>query len=373
MTTPSASLGEDGWASHDPGTPSVRTGPDGRGLCFWYQATRMARASASCRYRMGNLAEQLPGATTVTDPRPPLRVFDRASVVVVVRPFVDGVAATILDRLRRRGVRLVADYDDLLFAGDPAEFPRVMSGAFSQAQWKGQLAGYRSGLDRFDAFTVSTEPLAEQLRAVLPGAEVAVVPNGVSPRWLRQGRALYLPWQPGDPKVIRFLPGSPSHDADFAAVVAPLAEFLRSHREARLEILGPLELDRASLPVDQVTRGSRVPYAELPRLLASSWLTLAPLAPTAFNRCKSALKFLESAAFAAPCLGSPNADMERHTEGGVLLARDHVQWREALERLLDDDRRMALGSQGKRHVDQRGCATVGAGIFAAWVAPWRRP
>ena len=376
MTTPSASPVDDGEGCREQVARGVQNNDSGRGVCFWYQATRMARASASCRYRMGNLAELLRGATTVSDRRPPLRAFDRARVVVVIRPFLDAAATAVLEGCRQRGARLVADFDDLLFAGDPAEYPLVLSGALDRCKCASRIAGYRTALAQFDAFTVSTEHLRQQLTAVVPGAKVAVVPNGVSPLWVRQGRALHSPWQPGDPKVIRFLPGSSSHDADFAAVVGMLADFLVDHHDVRLEIVGPLEFARDRLPVERVTQVPRVPFTELPRLLASSWVTLAPLLNTEFNRCKSAIKFLESAAFGAPCLSSPNPDMERHGDGGVLVAHNRRKWREVLERLLDDDWRMTLGRQGQRYVDRHGCATVAADVFTTWVGngggAWQR-
>jgi len=316
---------------------------------------------------MGNLAELLRGAITVSDSRPPLRTFERAEVVVVVRPFLDAGATDILQSCRWRGARLVADFDDLLFAGDPADYPLVLSGALSRAECASRLAGYRTALAQFDAFTVSTEQLRQQLTAVSPEARVAVVPNGVSPLWVRQGRALYPPWQPGDSKVIRFLAGSPSHNADFAVVAETLAHFLRKHSEVRLEIVGPLEFDRDRMPLGRVASIPKVPFAELPRLLASSWVTLAPLINTEFNRCKSANKFLESAAFGTPCVASPNPDMERHSDGGVLVARNNAEWTDALERLLDDKWRMSLGRRGQDYVDRCGSATVAADAFTSWV------
>lgn len=330
---------------------------------FWYQATRLARASASCRYRLGHFAERLAGATTIVDPCPPLQRLTRASVLVVVRPFVDDATRRLLEGCRERGVTLVADFDDLLFAGEPGDYPLVLSGSLDRASCARRIAIYREGLSLFDAFTVSTEALRDELLATVPEARVSWVPNGLSRAWVEQGRRLYRAWRPGDPKVIRFLSGSPSHDADLAEIAPLLTELLRARPEVQLELVGPVTVEHGALPGQALSFRAHLPYAELPRLLASSWVTIAPLRPSRFTRCKSALKFLESAAFGAPCVASPNPDATRHRNGGILLAPDERAWWEALTLLLDDDERMRVGAESRAYVEQRGDAAIGAGVL----------
>jgi glycosyltransferase involved in cell wall biosynthesis len=375
MTTRSASSAETSAVSAAPTAGQatrLRTGRlDGSRIVFWYQATRVARASACCRYRIGHLCEQLRGATAVIDHKPPARAFDGAELVVVLRPYLDDFSRKLLGRCRKRGARLVGDFDDLLFAGDPAEYPLVMSGAVSKADMQQRIDNYREGLDLFDAFTVATDPLRKRLVAAKRGARVGIVPNGLSPLWLRQGRALYPSWKPGDRKVIRFLSGSPSHDADFATIVELLADFMKAHPEVHLEIVGPLTFATERFPQERVSHLLRLPFDELPRLIASSWLTIAPLVPTEFNRCKSSIKFLESAAFGAPCIATPIADMDRHAEkGAVLLAETNPAWRHALERMLDDESRMAVGHKGQKYVYEEATARDSAVLFRHWIEQW---
>src|SRR5690606_28839881 len=211
---------------------------------------------------------------------------------------------------------VVADFDDLLFCGSVTDWPDVIAGALSVADAERKLAQHKGALALFDAFTVSTQVLADALCAESGGARVAVVPNGISPSWLRQGRALY--GARGPARVIRYLPGS-RHDHDLHVAAPALGRFLRRHPEVSFELLGSCENLPRALPLERVRRVPRVPFEHLPRWLADSWLTIAPLADTPFNRAKSALKFLESAAFATPCLATPIPDMQRHLDGGVLL------------------------------------------------------
>jgi glycosyltransferase involved in cell wall biosynthesis len=360
MTTPCAAA--------EPSEPSPRA--DGRGLVFWYQATRLARASASCRYRLGHFAERLVGATCVVDPKPPLGLLASGSVLVVVRPFLEQAHRDLLFRCRQRGVTLIADFDDLLFGGEPDDHPLVLSGALSRQECGRRIEIYRASLELFDAFTVATEPLREALHALDPAARVVVTPNGLSRSWIAQGRLLYRAWRPGDTKVIRFLAGSPSHDADLAEVSPILGEVLRAHPEVSLELVGPGAWDQAGLPKAQVRCLPHLPFAELPRLIARSWVCIAPLRPSAFTRCKSAIKFLEAAALGAPCIASPNPDALRHRSGGILLAGQEGErtneraWWEALTRLLDDTERMSVGLRARQYVEHHGLADEGARILS---------
>ncbi len=319
---------------------------------------------------MGHLAELLQGLTTMVDAAPSAGAFRGASLLVVVRPCLDGRARRRLGALRARGVRLVADFDDLLFDGNAAEFPRVHRGELELAAAERLIAQYRDGLQEFDAFTVSTTALADRLRELLADPLVLHVPNGVSPFWVEQGRKLYRPWQPGDPKAIRYFAGSPSHDEDFKVVTGALAEFLRSRPDVALEIVGPVALDGAEIPGERVAYLDAVPFWELPRLLGSSWVTIAPLADTAFAACKSANKFLESAAFGAPCVATPNGDMLRHAAGGVMLAGSEREWVQTLESLCDDARRMELGRQGMDYVDAHGTSLETAQAFTEGLEAW---
>ena len=161
MTTRSASRrdavgaawGRGAWG---PPLAAERIASAGRGLVLWYQAVRRARASASCRYRMGHFAELLGGATTIVDRAPPPGSLRGARTLVVVRPELDHRARATLAWARSRGVRLVADYDDLLFDGDPADHPLVLNRSITMAAAADRIAGHRAALPLFDAFTVAT-------------------------------------------------------------------------------------------------------------------------------------------------------------------------------------------------------------------------
>jgi glycosyltransferase involved in cell wall biosynthesis len=347
---------------------------DGRELCFWYRS-HIARAAASCRYRIGNLTELLRGATAVLDRPLTSSALRGKSTVIALRPLIDPKRARQLDGLRKRGIRWVADFDDLLFDCAPEDYPPILQSSGHRSLHEQRLRGYRMSLAYFDAFTVATEPLAEHLRALRPAAPVHVVPNGLSRAWVRRGLLLYPLWQPGMAKIIRYLPGSPSHDHDFAIIRRPLSAFLAAHPDVRLEIVGHLRFDAEGFPRDRISQRTRVPFHQLAELLASSWVTLAPLAPTAYNRCKTSIKFLEAAAFACPTIATPIPDMQRHRDAalhhaGPLFATSDDDWNRALTDLLDDDTRLAIGRKAQAYVLDHATADASVAALDAARKAW---
>lgn len=329
-----------------------------RRVCFWYQALDVAKAAASCRYRMGNLCELLSGADIVVGRELPRQIRARVATVCMIRPLVTPALLAELAALRKAGVRLIADFDDLLFAGPVSGLPGSVGGATSTALLDARLDGYAAALTAFDAFTTSTRPLRDQILQRVPAAKVAVVPNGLSEAWVRQGRALYDAFQPGDPLIIRYFAGSPSHDEDFAVVVEPIRRFLIDQPQVRLELVGAIRADVSAFPEGRAAFLPAVSYETLPSLIAKSWLNIAPLCRSQYAEGKSALKVLEGAAFGCPTLASANDDVMRHHAQGapVRLCETAQDWQRELEHFLDMSRRMELGQAARRYADEHAMA-----------------
>jgi hypothetical protein len=87
----------------------------------------------------------------------------------------------------------------------------------------------------------------------------------------------------------------------------------------------------------QIELEPKVPFAVYAERVSQSWVNLAPLEPTPFNACKSALKAIEAGFFGTPTICSPNSDYERLSPAGALVARTEQDWAAWLEKLLDED------------------------------------
>lgn len=333
----------------------------GSTTAFWYAASHVSKAVVSCRFRIGHFAELMPGANVVIGPTFPEALLDQVGCVICVRPFVDESMAVALERMRHRGIRRIADFDDLLFDGPPYEFPSVLQRRSDPRIVAARIGVYRRGLASFDAFTASTPSLANHLREAAGGdREVHVVPNGLSRAWVKAGRAAARPYREGDRKTIRYLAGSPTHDIDLALVAPTLARFLDDHRDASLELAGHFDHVPSELDGRAVTIAPIRPYMLLPLLLAPSYLTLAPLVDTPFSRCKSDVKFLESGAFGAPTLASDSVVYRHHAGNGLVTCGDADAWYGALEALWDESTRAEASGRALARVEHRGLASLGA-------------
>lgn len=304
------------------------------------QPARFAE-DASYRYRCDNLAGALRDlghhVTTCHHRQWPRGV--RPDVVVVHRPRLDLALACRLAGWRARGVTCVADFDDLIF--DPALAPLspgVLNGRVSERFMRGQFRRSALALRAFDGYTVSTEPLAQALRQA-PGAAgrpVQVLPNAVHGAWRRLPAWVPEPRPPAP--VMRYLPGTPSHDRDFALIAPALRTVLAQVPQARLEIVGPLALGR-DWPEGRVSQQPRLPFDQYHTVFPGARLNLAPLEATPFTHCKSAVKVMEAGWWGVPTLASASPDVERFVGAGAWVARDPAQWVSmAVDLLTDDDR-----------------------------------
>ncbi|MDH4248446.1 MAG: hypothetical protein OEW39_11590 [Deltaproteobacteria bacterium] len=275
----------------------------------------------------------------------------------------------IASRIRAKQL-VVADYDDLIF-GDPESAPPYLYGRTSPRAIRGIYHLNTLALHLFRHFTTSTQPLAEELAAIHPTAQIAVVSNGLSPYWLERNQGL-LPLRNKDraPQIITYLPGTPSHDLDFNMIEEPLAAFLWAHPAIQFRVGGQLKFQPGKFPPAQLVQEAYRPYLQLPELIITSSITLAPLQTNRFTRCKSRVKFMESAAFGIPVVASPNPDLSTHACPGLFLPRTPGDWVEALEHALEADQDPKTGEElrayAKEHLQAETSARRLLEVLAAW-------
>lgn len=257
------------------------------------------------------------------------------SHLIAHRPQDSTQLARYLSKARKAGAECIADFDDLLFCPDIAPFsPAVLSGKMAVREAKRQAKLYQKALWRFNHCWVSTQPLAEELRKAHPRAHIDVFYNKLPTRW-----SFLTPFVPAEErlknKIIRYLPGTSHHRHDFAKIERALAGILHNNPDITLEIVGPLDCDESQFPGKQLHRSPFVAFEELPSIIASSWVTIAPLESNPFNQCKSGLKFWESGVFGIPVVSSPSDDIERCANEGLITGKS-VQELENVAKELSD-------------------------------------
>lgn len=265
-------------------------------------------------------------------------------VVVLHRPRSTLRWWVVTSWLRRRGVRVLADVDDLVM--DPALAqcsPGVMNGLVSLSATQKQFAAHQRALLAVDGISVSTQPLAEHIRRLMPSVPVLVIPNAVHHSW-RHRPVVHS--NPGV-QVLAYMPGTRSHDRDFAMLVPAMERVLQRHPETQLRVTGPLNF-RLNARNGQVTHLEKLPFEDYHRCFEGVAINLAPLEETPFTLCKSALKIMEAAWWNVPTVCSDFPDAARFDKVGALRASSAQEFEDHLECLLVNSDRLHAQSLGLR-------------------------
>lgn len=227
--------------------------------------------------------------------------------------------------------KLVYDIDDDIFTATYEHSPWV--------KWPELIpvAKYLLGLS--DLVTVSTPRLAE---VVAPYSDnVVVLQNCIHADLLALDR-------PKAEKVTVGWTPSPSHVLDAQYIAPMLRRFLTRNPDVDFHVMG------MDYRADMKVPGRHTPWTE------DLWdyyraidfdIGIAPLAPNAFNRSKSALKALEYAALGIPVVASdmePYRDFVADGVTGYLIRHDH-EWERRLRDLVNDEAmRVEMGAKAKQ-------------------------
>ncbi len=296
------------------------------------------RINASMLYRCENLGQALRHhgfRVTYSHALQAIKhlLFSRPDICVLHRPNGSHLCRAIGGLLKKKGITTVIDFDDLIF--DPAVHthnPGVIHGHVKARTLARRFSRTRAFIHGFEHFTVSTEPLAAALHHVHPQANIQLIHNARLPGW--QSSPDELPPKPH--KRLTYFPGSRGHEHDLAVAWPAIRRVLAERPEIEFHVVGRMDVHRLreQAPVHHL---GLLPPARYREQVAASWVNLAPLADNPFNRCKSALKMIESSAFGVPTLYSPIADAERFVGKGCLIADSEQAWYAHILALTDDD------------------------------------
>lgn len=254
--------------------------------------------------------------------------------VIIHRPRNSLRLSRFLRKARKLNIQVSADYDDLLFRPDLAhESPTVLSGKESLHSARKQAESALKALRKFSSCRMSTAPLIEMARSVHPNCSYQLVHNMVPDSELP--KEIVPAEERFKNKVIRYFPGTSHHSANFKVIEKVLAEWLTEHPEAKLEVVGGIKINHEIFPDGQLLIHPFMPYTELPKLISTSWITIAPLEDNHFNNCKSGLKFWESSAYGVPVVAAPNEDLKRFSGAGLRLPKSPESWKESLSYFLE--------------------------------------
>lgn len=296
------------------------------------------------RYRVEHQREQLEMLGVSTDEvhycsvRP--EDADRADVFVIYRcPITDGVSSFI-ERLHTQGKMIYFDVDDLV---TDTRYTDSLPVVRSMAQE--DRAIFNDGVERngrtlalCDGAIVTTERLAKELGRVAP--RVFINRNVASREMVRNSMLVHTLDKGGrDDVLIGYFSGSMTHNSDFAQALPAILSVLDERSNVCLKVVGDLGIPDVLTPyADRIVRSEKVSWEELPALIASVDINLAPLEPTLFNEAKSENKWTEAALVKVPTVASnfgAFSDVIEDGENGFLCSTTE-DWVDALILLIDD-------------------------------------
>jgi glycosyltransferase involved in cell wall biosynthesis len=191
-----------------------------------------------------------------------------------------------------------------------------------------------------DLVTVSTEPLATQMRKLNPN--VVVLPNHFD------ADALYVT-RPRRERLTVGWSGGMSHLRDWTEIADPVREVLHAHPDVDVHFLG---IDYSPvLKLDRPTRFTPWKPDVWGYFKANDFdIGLAPLADTPFNASKSHIRALEYMALGVPVIASDCPAYRDLVVDGVTgyLVSTSEQWAARLRELINDEAaRTELGAKGR--------------------------
>ncbi len=267
---------------------------------------------------------------TLGSPDDPLPDCDVCIVQRIALPTVDAVDA-LLRRLAETGAALVADVDDAFTLIGPDHPEHDLYGPLNAA------------LDRLVAAAAetwfSTAELAEAYAPLAPRS--VIVANAIDPRLWRDWRQM-RPRPFSGPKIHMLYMGTHTHGADFA-LIRPALDQLHAERGDMFDVT-LIGIDPNIAPAPWLHRlappAEAVSYPRFVRWLRDQGpfdLGLAPLADTAFNRCKSDIKALDYAALGIlPLLSDGPAYRADPELGRHVRFAEADGWLDALRAIADD-------------------------------------
>jgi len=316
----------------------------------------------SARYRADHSAEylNLNGKITkvTTQDNPCLRHYaSRFNEFVFHRVVFDKRISKFVEQIKNRKKKIIFDIDDLVY--DP-QYLKYMDYYLKMTETEKEF--YKNGVGGeilADPYvrdcTAATEYLSQKLRDL--GKNVQVIRNRLSLQDQEYARTILEGYKQRDDDQIRlgYFSGTRSHDKDFETITEPLLKVLAEFKDARLVIVGPLNLNsRFKDFKEQIIRLPFVSRKKHFKNISSIDINLIPLEiGNPFCESKSEVKYIEAGILAKPSVTSATQTFKQTIENNVdgLITNNSDEWHEGLVRLIESsDLRKQMGLRAQKKV-----------------------
>lgn len=306
------------------------------------------------------LSDGPPQTSPVADVIPP-----NADVVVIQRPATQRLYEMIRI-LRTKGVKVVVDVDDALWSIHRKNVSwGIYNSPSGRTHWRWLLRSCREA----DLVTVTTPELAEKTGGM-------VVPNFIPASALEAGRLKLEEFGDGmgkSPFKVGWAATSLTHPGDPAATGGDIAEWVRDNPQSIFVSVGGRP-EREPILFGFHKDENEKHYMATSEVEQEQWhlavsfldVSLVPLEESLFNRSKSALKMLESAAAGCAVVASPTPDNERVAGLGIGRIAKKGKWYKRLNQLAEGD---AVREQAEQNFEVVKDLTIEKNAWR-WLEAW---
>ena len=352
------------------GMPSDSSGPSHAQVLF----VNGCDLPALHRYRVSHQREQLELRGVSTNEIHYAGVDNgcakQADVFVIYRCPITNEIESFIEKAHELGKKVWFDVDDLVIDTDYTnELPVVKS------MRDVDRAIFNDGVERngrtlrlCDGAIASTERLAHELTKYVP--RVFINRNVASLEMLHCSDSAIreLDNRGSSDVYLGYFNGSMTHNADFAEVIPALIHIFDNIPNVYLKVVGDLELPSGLKAFsDRILCAEKVDWRNLPSLIASVDINLAPLERTLFNEAKSENKWTEAALVGIPTVATNFGAFSHSIKSGEtgFLCSNTEEWIQVLTLLItDESKRAAVGSAARLYVKQH-CVTATSGYGLA--------
>ena len=193
-------------------------------------------------------------------------------------------------------------------------------------------------LDLCDYATTTTETLAKELKKHVK--EVYVNKNVASEKMLELSiDAVKEVKKDEDKIVIGYLSGSITHNPDFNLVLPSLIKIMDKYKNVYLKVVGILDIPEELIKYKhRIITSPFISWEDLPKVIASLDINLAPIEESLFNNAKSENKWTEAALVKVPTIASNVGAFKiiNNKVDGILVKNSEKDWFASLEELINN-------------------------------------
>lgn len=228
----------------------------------------------------------------------------------------DKAVIELVKEAKIKNITTLFDIDDLVFSLKYLRVVMKSVGSLNFSFWGGYIYSLRKIAKKADGFITTNDFIGKKITKSFK-KPYKVISNSLNMDQVKTAKVIKK--KKNDNFIIGYFSGSPTHKNDLELASAGIAKFLNEHKDARLRIVGFMELPellRDKKYKKQIEILPPVPYVELQRLIADVDVNIAPLVENDFTNCKSELKFFEAAIVKTITIASPTYAFKNSIDDG---------------------------------------------------------